>query len=89
MSTQAFTNDGHHWSGWPGAHCYKCGTEDPDEIALADGKWWPDAEGKIAWKSEKDRLEVEKLTVCRVKGVLKWNNAKGKFDLITAGGTPK
>lgn len=29
--------NGHRWSGWPGAFCLYCGTEDGDEIALADG----------------------------------------------------
>lgn len=27
----------HWWSGWPGAHCMKCGDEDKREICLADG----------------------------------------------------
>lgn len=26
----------HWWSGWPGAYCMKCGSEDKDEICLAD-----------------------------------------------------
>ncbi len=26
----------HRWSGWPGAHCLDCGTEDAREICLAD-----------------------------------------------------
>jgi hypothetical protein len=29
--------DGHRWSGWPGAYCHYCGREDQREIALADG----------------------------------------------------
>ena len=24
----------HKWSGWPGAYCFKCGIEDPMEIAI-------------------------------------------------------
>ena len=27
----------HHWSGWPGAYCLHCGSEDPQENALALG----------------------------------------------------
>ena len=27
----------HRWSGWPGAWCLDCGTEDRSEIALANG----------------------------------------------------
>lgn len=26
----------HWWSGWPGAYCMKCDSEDPDELCLAD-----------------------------------------------------
>ena len=25
----------HRWSGWPGAYCLKCGSDDPIESALA------------------------------------------------------
>jgi hypothetical protein len=35
-------NEGdHHWSGWPGAHCLRCGMEDPTEVcmALECGTW--------------------------------------------------
>ncbi len=28
--------DQHWWSGWPGAHCMKCGDEDKNEVCLAD-----------------------------------------------------
>ena len=28
--------DEHWWSGWPGAVCMKCGSEDVREICLAD-----------------------------------------------------
>lgn len=28
----------HDWSGWPGAICLNCGSEDPLEIALADNR---------------------------------------------------
>jgi hypothetical protein len=30
-------SSGHRWSGWPGAYCLYCGSEDPREIALGDG----------------------------------------------------
>lgn len=31
----------HQWSGWPGAYCLKCGTEDPLESAIncSQCKW--------------------------------------------------
>ena len=29
----------HHWSGWPGAYCLHCGSEDPVEISLADNTY--------------------------------------------------
>jgi len=31
----------HVWSGWPGAHCLKCGASDPLELALADNWYDP------------------------------------------------
>ena len=27
----------HWWSGWPGAYCVKCGSDEPNELCLADG----------------------------------------------------
>lgn len=27
----------HRWSGWPGAWCLDCGTEDPVEYGVANG----------------------------------------------------
>lgn len=85
MRSVPFTRDGHHWSGWPGAVCLKCRAGDPDEEAIADNKWDLGENGEIVWKREEDRLRVEKLTVCPVKGVLKWNPEKGKFYLIKDG----
>jgi len=41
----------HRWSGWPGAWCFDCGSEDKTEICLADhdiilycqnGHWLPE-----------------------------------------------
>jgi hypothetical protein len=29
----------HRWSGWPGAWCLDCGTEDQHEIAFAEGNF--------------------------------------------------
>lgn len=31
----------HRWSGWPGAWCLDCGTEDVSEICIADGHVLP------------------------------------------------
>jgi hypothetical protein len=27
----------HWWSGWPGAFCLKCGSEDKDEVCIGGG----------------------------------------------------
>ena len=34
----------HRWSGWPGAWCLDCGTEDRRELAIADGAFDVDEE---------------------------------------------
>ena len=43
--------DGHTWSGWPGAFCMRCGDEDQTEVCVArhnvllycaEGCWVPD-----------------------------------------------
>lgn len=83
--TSAFTKDGHHWLGWPGAFCYKCGAPDPDEMALADNKWRLEgAPGSeiIVWNSKEDEEECERLSECPVKGTLEWNTKTKKFDLV-------
>ena len=64
----------HHWSGWPGAICLKCGATDPIEEALADGReldeqlWLGDGgtdpvqcpvEGKLVWRDDRWCLEPE------------------------------
>lgn len=30
----AMGENGHWWSGWPGAHCLYCGQEDPNELEM-------------------------------------------------------
>lgn len=87
MIAKSFTVDGHHWSGWPGAVCYKCGAPDPDEVALADNKWHIEGEPGsgnevIVWNDERDKEECERLMECSVKGELKWNTKTKKFDLV-------
>lgn len=71
--------DHHHWSGWPGAYCLKCGTEDPLETALADG-WFDPYEQE--WDSEEHHEEVKRLSVCSVKGKLEWNSDNKAYELI-------
>lgn len=59
----------HHWSGWPGAICLHCGSEDPMEIALADNlvDFGPHlGPGVMKWKSEEMRKEYEKYLICSV-----------------------
>ena len=34
----------HRWSGWPGAHCMKCGSEDLIELAIGAGYFDPFSE---------------------------------------------
>ena len=49
---------GHKWSGWPGAHCLRCGASHALEMALAEG-WidFPDYNLEV-WKSEDHRALV-------------------------------
>lgn len=47
---------GHWWSGWPGAHCMKCGAGHALEQAVADG-WLDPYTDK--WDSDEHRLQVE------------------------------
>jgi hypothetical protein len=62
----------HHWSGWPGAFCLKCGSEDPAEAALADG-WDPEDE---------PTPEMIAAGVCPVEGELIWNNETKEWNLV-------
>lgn len=60
----------HKWSGWPGAFCLKCGSEDPTENAIGLG--WLDPGGPCEdgsfslykWDTEEHRLIVEKANIC-------------------------
>ena len=53
----------HWWSGWPGAICLRCGTEDPLEIGLADNTYDP-ITGK--WDTEEHRLAFVAASICPV-----------------------
>ena len=72
----------HHWSGWPGAVCLKCGAEDQYEIALADGVL--DAYSG-QWTDKERKREVEQSTLCSVKGILTWNKTEKKLELTDRG----
>lgn len=85
-----FNSEHHHWSGWPGAFCLKCGSEDPYEIALADGEIEFDQD----WSDEEDcfinhryevspevQKELDAANICPVKGRLLWNEVRKSFDL--------
>lgn len=54
----------HHWSGWPGAYCLHCGSEDPMEIANADNEYdaW-----ESTWRTEEARQRFEILSVCHAQ----------------------
>lgn len=83
---------GHHWSGWPGAYCLKCHSEDPHEIALADGDMYfdevpgdhPEDEPTmdLRYKSAEVQERLSLLNRCPVYGVLDWNSLTGTFDLL-------
>ena len=47
----------HHWSGWPGGFCLKCGADHALEYAIGQG-WYDPFEDK--WNcSQKQREEIE------------------------------
>lgn len=52
----------HHWSGWPGAYCLDCGSEDPMEIAITDNVYDPIAN---KWATAQDYLSVLEKSVCQ------------------------
>lgn len=75
----SFSPTEHHWSGWPGAFCFKCGAEDPMEIALADGWYdpWTDT-----WDTEEHKEQVNAAQRCPVIGRLVWDDDKKDWNLI-------
>ena len=70
----------HHWSGWPGAYCLKCGAEDPMEIAIGEN-WYDPCEDR--WDSEEHRQQCLAANVCSVEGTLRWDVASKRFKLET------
>lgn len=55
----------HHWTGWPGAVCFHCGSEDPWENALGLN-WFDLINGQFIWDTEEHRLQVEKADQCHI-----------------------
>jgi hypothetical protein len=53
----------HRWTGWPGAHCMKCGSDDYMELAIGDGWFEPFTE---KWDTEEHKLEYNKYKYCQV-----------------------
>jgi len=53
----------HRWTGWPGAHCMKCGSEDPMEYAIGTGQFDPFTE---KWDTPEHKEEYEKYKYCHV-----------------------
>ena len=76
-------NDEHHWSGWPGAFCVKCGAQDPRESALADGLFDIDP-GKMeigCLGTRQQKAALDAAMICPVRGTLIWDSAYRKFRL--------
>lgn len=80
--------DKHHWSGWPGAFCLKCFSEDPIEMALAAGDaFFEDEAGEnpqLKFKTPEIEQEIIKASYCLIKGELVWNYKTERWDLITS-----
>jgi len=51
----------HRWSGWPGAICLDCGSENPMEIALADNWYDPITD---TFDTEEHKIEIMKCLEC-------------------------
>lgn len=47
----------HWWSGWPGAFCMKCGSDDMDEACICGGCKCPCHDA--FWQSYEDHLRTE------------------------------
>jgi hypothetical protein len=58
----------HKWSGWPGAYCLKCGSEDVMEIAIAEGWYDPYTE---KWDTLEHEAEAKQAFECPVTD-LQW-----------------
>lgn len=58
----------HKWSGWPGAYCLKCGSEDAMENAI--GLDWYDPY-EDTWDTPEHREEVRQTFECPVTD-LEW-----------------
>lgn len=81
-------NDAHHWSGWPGAFCLKCGSVDPNEQALADGLIHfvedpndPEAIMEVWTGTPDQKAALIAAGVCPVKGVLEWSTDEARWVL--------
>jgi len=67
----------HHWSGWPGAFCLKCGCEDLLEIAIGSCYYDPYTN---TWDTEEHKEEHTNKP-CPVKGKLVWSEKLKKMIL--------
>jgi hypothetical protein len=63
----------HHWSGWPGATCLKCGTSDAMELAIADGSYDPFTD---AWVSPEAYDAYQQASWCSVADRLVWEDGR-------------
>lgn len=74
-------SDTHHWSGWPGAYCLKCGAPDPMEEALAD-ELIAVSDEEMKWLGTKEEQEaLVQADICPVKGRLVWNESISAWEL--------
>ena len=52
----------HRWSGWPGAFCLNCGSDDPTEWAIANDLLDPYTNEWLG--TEEEKKEYDKACVC-------------------------
>jgi 7-cyano-7-deazaguanine reductase len=71
----------HRWSGWPGAWCLDCGCDDPQEVFLANDRFMILLYGTLAFKSEEDEQEFNRLNTCPEPG----SNRHNPYVLPTEG----
>lgn len=64
MTTIQHDRGRHKWSGWPGAYCLRCGSEDPWENAIGCNWYDPITD---TWDTEEHRQQVLIADVCRAE----------------------
>jgi hypothetical protein len=67
--------DQHHWSGWPGAFCFKCGADDPREALLHLFEADLNKNDEIFLGTPEEKAALDAAMICPVKGTLHWDHA--------------